>query len=144
MVTSRAVVGSSQMRISGLTVRAMAMTMRWRMPPENSKGYCSKRFSGSGMPTSRMISRARRLASALVMLSRFMKLSFSSSSSFCSFSFSGPEAVRSRSRMADSFALCSAVTLALYSFTWALASLLFWSRTAFRVLAWFIYSALVL
>ena len=46
MVTSSAVVGSSQIRILGLQATAMAMTTRWRMPPENSCGYCLKRFSG--------------------------------------------------------------------------------------------------
>ena len=35
MVTSRAVVGSSAMSISGLQARAMAIITRWRMPPEN-------------------------------------------------------------------------------------------------------------
>ena len=38
MVTSRAVVGSSQIRIFGWQDRAMAMTIRWRMPPEYWKG----------------------------------------------------------------------------------------------------------
>ena len=33
MVTSRAVVGSSQMRMRGRQAMAMAMTTRWRMPP---------------------------------------------------------------------------------------------------------------
>lgn len=36
--TSRAEVGSSRMRISGLVMRARAMEMRWRWPPENSWG----------------------------------------------------------------------------------------------------------
>ena len=36
MVTSRAVVGSSAMRISGSQARAMAIMTRWRMPPESS------------------------------------------------------------------------------------------------------------
>ena len=38
MVTSRAVVGSSQIRILGWQDRAMAMTIRWRIPPEYWKG----------------------------------------------------------------------------------------------------------
>ena len=38
MVTSRAVVGSSAMRMSGPQARAMAIMARWRMPPENSWG----------------------------------------------------------------------------------------------------------
>ena len=36
MVTSRAVVGSSQMSTWGLQAMAVAMTTRWRIPPENS------------------------------------------------------------------------------------------------------------
>ena len=51
MVTSSAVVGSSATRMSGLHEIAMAIMPRWRMPPENSKGYWSARLSGSGMPT---------------------------------------------------------------------------------------------
>ena len=35
IVTSRAVVGSSAMRMSGSQARAMAIMTRWRMPPEN-------------------------------------------------------------------------------------------------------------
>ena len=65
MVTSRAVVGSSQIRISGSLAKAMAMTIRWRMPPENWKGYWLKRISGWGMPTRRIKSRAFSLASPL-------------------------------------------------------------------------------
>ena len=38
IVTSSAVVGSSAMMMSGLFAMAMAMTTRWRMPPENSCG----------------------------------------------------------------------------------------------------------
>ena len=37
-VTSRAVVGSSAMITSGSLAMAMAITARWRMPPENSCG----------------------------------------------------------------------------------------------------------
>ena len=37
-VTSRAVVGSSARITSGSLAMAMAMTTRWRMPPENSCG----------------------------------------------------------------------------------------------------------
>ena len=37
-VTSRAVVGSSQMMSDGSRVRAMAMRTRWRWPPESSCG----------------------------------------------------------------------------------------------------------
>ncbi len=38
MVTSRAVVGSSAIRMSGLQASAMAIMTRCRMPPENSWG----------------------------------------------------------------------------------------------------------
>ena len=38
IVTSSAVVGSSAIRSFGLVSSAMAMTMRWRMPPESSCG----------------------------------------------------------------------------------------------------------
>ena len=34
-VTSRAVVGSSAMRSSGSSAIAIAIMMRWRIPPEN-------------------------------------------------------------------------------------------------------------
>ena len=34
-VTSRAVVGSSAMRTAGSRAMAIAIMMRWRMPPEN-------------------------------------------------------------------------------------------------------------
>ena len=37
----------------GRTHRAMAMTTRWRMPPDSSCGYCRRRRSGSGIPTDR-------------------------------------------------------------------------------------------
>ena len=37
-VTSRAVVGSSAMMTSGSLAIAMAITTRWRIPPENSWG----------------------------------------------------------------------------------------------------------
>ena len=64
MVTSRAVVGSSQISTWGLQAAAMAMTTRWRIPPENSWGYCSYRRSGSGMPTLPSISMAAFLAAS--------------------------------------------------------------------------------
>ncbi len=50
-VTSRAVVGSSATRNSGSPARAMAIITRWRMPPDSSWGYWSRRLPGSGMPT---------------------------------------------------------------------------------------------
>ena len=62
MVTSSAVVGSSQISSCGLQHRAMAIITRWRMPPESWCGYSRMRFSGSGMPTMRSISTARALA----------------------------------------------------------------------------------
>ena len=48
MVTSSAVVGSSAMRSSGSQASAMAIMIRWRMPPENWCGYASKRAVGLG------------------------------------------------------------------------------------------------
>ena len=62
--TSRAVVGSSAMMTSGSAARASAITTRWRMPPENWWGCCFTRSSGSGIPTCRSRSTARRLAAA--------------------------------------------------------------------------------
>ena len=59
MVTSSAVVGSSAMSTSGSQASAMAIITRWRMPPENSCGYCFMRFSGSFTFTRRSISTAR-------------------------------------------------------------------------------------
>ena len=55
-VTSRAVVGSSAIRSSGLLISAMAIMARWRIPPENSWGCWSTRLSGLGMPTRASIS----------------------------------------------------------------------------------------
>ena len=48
IVTSSAVVGSSAMIRSGLFRRAVAIATRWRMPPENSCGYCFSRASRRG------------------------------------------------------------------------------------------------
>ena len=50
-VTSRAVVGSSAMITFGSQLIAIAMTTRWRWPPESSCGYLAICRSGSGMPT---------------------------------------------------------------------------------------------
>ena len=50
IVTSRAVVGSSAMSTLGLQLMAMAIMARWRIPPENSWGYWSMRFSGVEIP----------------------------------------------------------------------------------------------
>ena len=68
MVTSSAVVGSSAMSTFGLFAIAIAMTTRWRMPPENSCGKERRRFFGSGMPTRSSSSAARSIALDLEML----------------------------------------------------------------------------
>jgi hypothetical protein len=62
MVTSSAVVGSSAISSFGSQAMAMAMTTRWRMPPESSWGYWRNRRSGSGMRTLFRSSRARAVA----------------------------------------------------------------------------------
>ena len=61
-VTSSAVVGSSAMSRRGSLMTAIAITTRWRMPPENSCGYWSARRAGCGMPTSSSTSTARERA----------------------------------------------------------------------------------
>ena len=66
IVTSSAVVGSSAIRISGSQASAMAIITRWRIPPDNSCGYCFRRFSGSLTPTKVSISIARSLACSLL------------------------------------------------------------------------------
>ena len=82
IVTSRAVVGSSQIKISGSAVKAIAITIRCLIPPENSNGYCLNLCSGRGIPTSFMTLIAIFLASALV---TFVELMYSLSSlSICS------------------------------------------------------------
>ena len=63
IVTSRAVVGSSAMSTLGRSASAMAMTTRWRMPPENSCGYARAARAGRGMPTSASTSTVRSSAS---------------------------------------------------------------------------------
>ena len=63
-VTSSAVVGSSAISTSGSLAIAIAIITRWRMPPENSCGYCSARWSGCGMPTMSSNSTALRCAAA--------------------------------------------------------------------------------
>ena len=47
-VTSRAVVGSSAMMMSGFIASAMAIMTRWRWPPENWCGYLSSDGVGVG------------------------------------------------------------------------------------------------
>ena len=64
-VTSSAVVGSSAMTMSGFIAMPMAIMIRWRWPPENWCGYFDIAASGSGMPTRRISSSARRAASGL-------------------------------------------------------------------------------
>ena len=50
-VTSSALVGSSAITSSGSRATAMAMSTRWRMPPESSCGYWRARSAGSSRPT---------------------------------------------------------------------------------------------
>ena len=52
-MTSRAVVGSSANSSLGPHASAIAITTRWRMPPDSSCGYWRSRRSGSGMCTDR-------------------------------------------------------------------------------------------
>ncbi len=78
IVTSRAVVGSSQMRIFGWQESAIAMTIRWRMPPEYWNGYSSKRLAAFWMPTRSMSSMACFFASP-----REMPWCFSMTSVIC-------------------------------------------------------------
>jgi hypothetical protein len=61
-VTSRAVVGSSAMISSGEFAIAIAMTTRWRMPPDSSCGYRPASCAACGRPTSPSRSTARRQA----------------------------------------------------------------------------------
>ena len=64
VVTSSAVVGSSQISTSGASASAMAIITRWRCPPESSCGKARSAPSGSGRCTS------RRAASASCSTSR--------------------------------------------------------------------------
>ena len=66
MVTSSAVVGSSAISRSGSFAMAIAITTRWRMPPDSSCGYCSRRRSGIGIATRRKSSTARSRRSRAV------------------------------------------------------------------------------
>ena len=61
-VTSSADVGSSAISSFGRQARPMAMSTRWRMPPENSWGYWWIRLAGSAMPTMSSSSMAARVA----------------------------------------------------------------------------------
>src|SRR5262245_9333589 len=67
IVTSSAVVGSSARIRAGSHTRAMAIIIRWRMPPLNWWGYCASRRSGSAMPTRLSSSAARTRAWAELM-----------------------------------------------------------------------------
>ena len=60
--TSRAETGSSQIRISGFTVSARAMEIRWHCPPENWCGRWEAAAAGS-MPTAWRTSATRSLPS---------------------------------------------------------------------------------
>ncbi len=66
-VTSSAVVGSSATISDGLPIRPMPIIARWRIPPENSCGYCLTRVAASGMRTAVSRSTARAVASRRVM-----------------------------------------------------------------------------
>ena len=71
-VTSRADVGSSAMSRRGWQDRPMAISARWRMPPENSCGYCLARRAASGRPAC-----ARTLATSSGPLGRPLAFSVS-------------------------------------------------------------------
>ena len=62
VVTSRAVVGSSQSSSRGSTVSAPAIMTRWSMPPDSSCGNWRRWRSGSGRPTACSSSSARARA----------------------------------------------------------------------------------
>ncbi len=64
MVQSRAVVGSSAIRILGSHDIAIAIITRWRMPPDSSCGNCFMRRRASGMRTESSTAMARFSASA--------------------------------------------------------------------------------
>ena len=65
VVTSRAVVDSSQISSSGLFIRAPAIITRCSMPPESSCGYCLMRASGLLRPMDASSSMARASSAAL-------------------------------------------------------------------------------
>ncbi len=69
VVTSSAVVASSAMSSLGLEASAMAMTTRWRIPPESWWGYSCRRWCGEGRRTSLSSSSARSRAAARSMRS---------------------------------------------------------------------------
>jgi hypothetical protein len=59
IVRSRLVVGSSAISRRGSQEIPIAPTMRWRIPPDISCGYCLTRVSGDGMRTAFNSARAR-------------------------------------------------------------------------------------
>jgi hypothetical protein len=63
IVTSSAVVGSSAIRTFGSQAIPIAITTRWRIPPESWCGYSSTRWPGAGMPTDARSSTVRSRAS---------------------------------------------------------------------------------
>ena len=65
-VTSSALVGSSAISSFGLHARPIAMSARWRMPPENSCGYCLARSAASGRPAAASVSTTLRSTSLRV------------------------------------------------------------------------------
>lgn len=69
-VTSSALVGSSAMSRDGRAASPMAISARWRMPPENSWGYCFARRAASGRPASSSSS-TTRLSAALPLATLF-------------------------------------------------------------------------
>ena len=66
IVTSSAVVGSSARTRDGSQASAIAIIMRWRIPPLNWWGYWRRRRAASGMPTiwSSSSARARERAAS--------------------------------------------------------------------------------
>ncbi len=77
-VVSSAVVGSSATRKAGRPASAVAISTRWRSPPDSSCGYWSSRRAGSGTPTDSSSSTDRRHSRAGV--SRWCSRSASASS----------------------------------------------------------------
>ncbi len=67
MVTSSAVVGSSARTRAGSQASAIAIMIRWRIPPLNWCGNWRRRRTPSGMPTRESSSTARAWDWALVM-----------------------------------------------------------------------------
>ena len=63
-VTSSAVVGSSAINSPGPAISAIAISTRWRSPPDSSCGYCCSRAAGSGTCTRSSIASAAWRAAA--------------------------------------------------------------------------------